>query len=131
MWVTANVAADERTTAGNAAMAPEIAAVVSPVSTEKAADVQTAAAKPAVGSKRKVHSILTLLTGRVSSEVDPVGTQGDRANRGEINPKGLEVAETTGPQASQGETDPDGIEVTETIGPSAEFDEGIIAAPHA
>ena len=50
--VTANVAADERTTAGNAVMAPEVVAVVSPASTEKAADVQTAAAKPAVGSKR-------------------------------------------------------------------------------
>ena len=30
----------------------------------------------------------------VSSEVDPVGTQGDRTSRGEINPKGFAVAET-------------------------------------
>ena len=75
--VTTYVAAAERTTAGNAIMSPGVAAVVSPASTEMAVGVQTAAAKPAVGSKRTVPSILTLLIARVSSEVDPVGTQGD------------------------------------------------------
>jgi hypothetical protein len=72
-------------------------------STGKAAAVQTAAAKPPVGSKRRVPSILALLTARVSSEVasassevGPGGTevakkvalQGDGPSKGEITPEG-------------------------------------------
>jgi hypothetical protein len=82
------------------------------------AAVETAAAKPPVGFKRRVPSILALLTARVSSEVasassevGPGGTEaaktvalhGDGPSKGEINPEGLEVAETKRPQASRGE----------------------------
>ena len=73
--VTANVAATGRTTAGNAEAAPEVVAVVSPTSTEKAAAVHTAAAMPAVGTKRRVPSIPALLTTNASSEVGPGGTE--------------------------------------------------------
>ena len=51
----------------------------------KAAAVQTAAAKPAVGSKRRVPSILALLTARGSSEVASASS--------EVGPGGTEVAE--------------------------------------
>ena len=47
------------------------------------------------------------------------------ASQGEINPEGLEVAETMRPQASRAEIDPRGLVVAETIGPRAELDEGI------
>ena len=104
---------------GNAVAAPEVAAVVCQASTEKAAVVQAAAVKPTVGTKRRVLSILALLTARGSGEVGPVGTvvaqqvvfQCDRASRGESHPEGLEVAETTKPQASRGEIELEGLEV--------------------
>jgi len=44
-------------------------------SAKKAAAEQIATARPAVGSKRRVPSILTLLTARASSEIDPVGIE--------------------------------------------------------
>ena len=69
---TANEASVERAAAENADEAPEVEAVASPASTENAVAEQTAAAKLAVGSKPRVPSILTLLTARVSSEIDPV-----------------------------------------------------------
>ena len=89
----ANVVATERTIAKNAAAAPEVVGVGRPASTEMAAVVQTVATKPVVGSKRWVPSILTLLTARVGSEVDPVwreaaekvALRGDRASRSVIN----------------------------------------------
>ena len=106
---TANMVATERTIAKNAAAAPEIVVVGRPASTEMAAVGQTVAFKPVVGSKRRVPSILTLLTARVRSEVDPVGReaaekvalQGDRGIQAEINPEGLDV--TVGTDQSQGQ----------------------------
>ena len=93
--LTANEAAAKRTTAARSA-APKVAAVMSPASTEKAAAMQTAVAKPAVGPKRKEPSLPTLLTARACSGVDPVGIdvakkvalQGAKASPGEINPEG-------------------------------------------
>ena len=115
---TANELSAERATADIAEAAQEVATEVSLTSTGTTAAMQTAAAKPPVGSKRRVPSILALLTARVSSEVasassevGPGGTevakkvalQGDRASKGEINPEGSEVAESKRPQASRGE----------------------------
>ena len=73
--VTANVAAAVRTIAGNAVAAPEGAVVVSPTSHEKAAAMQTAAAMLAVGSKRRVLSILSLLTASASNKGGQGGTE--------------------------------------------------------
>ena len=73
-----------------------------------------------------------MLTARASSGVafgtdvaEKDALQGDRASRGEFNPEGLEVAETTKPKASRGEIEPEGLEVAETSGPRAERDEVI------
>ena len=58
-------------------------------------------------------------------ETDPVGIevatdlapQVDRSSRGEVNPEGLEEAETMEPQESRREIDTEGIEVAEPIRP--------------
>ena len=73
--------------------------------------MQTAVAMPAVGSKRRMSSILASLTASASSEVGPAATevakkvalQGGGASRCEINPEGLGVAERRRPQASRAE----------------------------
>ena len=70
---------------------------------------RTAVAKLAVDSKRSVPSIVALFTGRVSSEIEPVGEeisqegslQGDRTSRGDINPEGFEVLRHLGPRQSE------------------------------